>query len=278
MSPAQVIFGRQLRDFLPAPHTRYKPDPGWVRMKNEREKLMAKRALANMERRAVGCKTLPKLAVGKHVMMQNQDGNNPRRWDHTGRVVEVRNNDQYVIKTDGSNRLSLRKRKFLRGITPYEHVMMRPANPARVEEERICEERILSPSRQVPVQVQEERNREERILSPSRQAGPTGAPTAPAPAAPIPAAEPAPAPAPAPAPEPVEGPRYPTRERRAPPRLNISTNKGQSYEEPRVSSVIAQVRSPDKSTGTISCPWSSGRRRGIHNRGAADARTRCRSS
>ena len=110
MSPAQVIFGRQLRDFLPAPHERYKPDPGWVKMKNEREKLMAKRALANTERRAVGCKTLPKLAVGEHVMMQNQDGNNPRRWDHTGRVVEVRGNDQYVIKTDGSNRLSLHNR------------------------------------------------------------------------------------------------------------------------------------------------------------------------
>ena len=265
-SPAQVIFGRQLRDFLPAPHERYKPDPGWVKMKNEREKSMAKRALANMERRARGCKTLPKLAVGKHVMMQNQDGNNPRRWDHTGRVVEVRGNDQYVIKTDGSNRLSLRNRKFLRGITPYEHVMMRPANPASVP-------------------FQEERIREERILSPSRQTEPAGVPTSPAPAAvpvpehaPVPAPEPAPAPAPAPIPEPVEAPRYPTRERRAPPRLNISTNKGQSYEDPRVTSVVAHIRSPDKSTGTISCLWSSGRRRGIHNHDAAGARTRWRSS
>ena len=227
---------------------------------------MAKRALANMERRAVGCKTLPKLAVGEHVMMQNQDGNNPRRWDHTGRVVEVRGNDQYVIKTDGSNRLSLRNRKFLRGITPYEHVMMRPANPASVP-------------------FQEERIREERILSPSRQTEPAGVPTSPAPAAvpvpehaPVPAPEPAPAPAPAPIPEPVEAPRYPTRERRAPPRLNISTNKGQSYEDPRVTSVVAHIRSPDKSTGTISCPWSSGRRRGIHNHDAAGARTRWRSS
>ena len=264
MSPAQVVFGRQLRDFLPAPHTRYKPDPGWVKMKNEREKLMAKRALANMERRAIGCRTLPKLAVGKHVMMQNQDGNNPRSWDHTGRVVEVRDNDQYVIKTDGSNRLSLRNRKFLRGITPYEHVMMRPANPAKVQEERIREERILSPPRQVQVPMQEERDREERILSPSGQ---TEAPV------PARAAEPVPVPAAAPTPEPVEAPRYPTRVRGPPPRLNISTNKGQSYDEPRMNSIVAQVSSPDKSTGTISCPWSSGRRRGIHNGDAAAART-----
>mgnify|MGYP003334138174 CR=1 FL=1 len=33
LSPAQVIFGRNLRDFLPAPQKRYKPQPQWIMIK-----------------------------------------------------------------------------------------------------------------------------------------------------------------------------------------------------------------------------------------------------
>ena len=121
-SPAQVIFGRNLRDFLPAPQSRYKPQPQWIMLQADREKALAKRAALNMERLSTGTKALPPLCVGDSVLVQNQTGNYPSRWDITGVVVEVKDHDQYVIKVDGSGRMTLRNRKFLRKITPYQNI------------------------------------------------------------------------------------------------------------------------------------------------------------
>ena len=50
--------------------------------------------------------------------VQNQTGQHPRKWDKTGRIVEVRQFDQYVVKVDGSGRVTLRNRKFLRRYNP----------------------------------------------------------------------------------------------------------------------------------------------------------------
>ena len=119
LSPAQVIFGRSLRDFLPSPQTRYRPQPEWVMLREDREKALAKRAVSNMEKLDQNCRVLPRLAVGDSVLVQNQVGNHPSRWDITGVIVEVREHDQYVVKVDGSGRMTLRNRKFLKKITPY---------------------------------------------------------------------------------------------------------------------------------------------------------------
>ena len=118
-SPAQVIFGRNLRDFLPSPQTRYKPQPEWIMLREDREKALAKRAVSNMEKLNRNCRVLPKLAVGDSVLVQNQVGNHPSKWDITGVIVEVKEHDQYVVKVDGSGRMTLRNRKFLKKITPY---------------------------------------------------------------------------------------------------------------------------------------------------------------
>ena len=59
------------------------------------------------------------LKVGDTVSIQNQTGPNPNKWDKTGAVVERMMNDQYRIKTNGSGRITLRKRHFLRPFTPY---------------------------------------------------------------------------------------------------------------------------------------------------------------
>ena len=118
-SPAQVIFGRNLRDFLPSPQTRYKPQPEWIMLREDREKALAKRAVSNMEKLNRNCRILPKLAVGDSVLVQNQVGNHPSKWDITGIVVEVKEHDQYIVKVDGSGRMTLRNRKFLKKITPY---------------------------------------------------------------------------------------------------------------------------------------------------------------
>ena len=118
-SPAQVIFGRNLKDFLPAPLKRYQPQPQWVLLREDREKALRKRALRNTESLKIGTKQLEKLEVHDNVQIQNQVGNHPSRWDITGTIVEVRPFDQYIVKVHGSGRLTARNRKFLRKIVPY---------------------------------------------------------------------------------------------------------------------------------------------------------------
>ena len=66
------------------------------------------------------------LRVGDHVRIQNQTGPYPLKWDRTGTIVEVRQYHQYVIKIDGSNRTTLRNRKFLRKFQP-----VRATNPPK---------------------------------------------------------------------------------------------------------------------------------------------------
>merc|ERR1711888_247692 len=59
------------------------------------------------------------LKVGDSVLIKNQEGNYPRRWDKRGQVVEVKSYDQYIIRVDGSRRLTRRNRKFLRKFEQY---------------------------------------------------------------------------------------------------------------------------------------------------------------
>ena len=74
------------------------------------------------ERCSEHTKRLPPLKVGDKVRVQSQTGAHPTKWDKTGTVIEVRQHDQYVVKIDGSGRMSTRNRKFLRKYIP----IMRP--------------------------------------------------------------------------------------------------------------------------------------------------------
>ena len=118
-SPAQVIFGRELRDFLPAPLSRYKPQQQWLLMQEDREKALRKRALRNIENLSSHTRELQPLNVQDTVQVQNQVGFKSSKWDVTGVVVEVKPHDQYLVKVHGSGRLTLRNRRFLKKIVPY---------------------------------------------------------------------------------------------------------------------------------------------------------------
>ena len=58
------------------------------------------------------------LAPGEIVFLQNQQGASSTKWDRSGIVVESLGHDQYRVKIDGSGRLTLRNRRFLRTYTP----------------------------------------------------------------------------------------------------------------------------------------------------------------
>lgn len=118
LSPAMCVFGRPIRDFIPIPPGRYKPHTTWKETLQAREEALRNRHMRMAERLTEHTKRLTPLAVGDHVRIQNQTGPHPLKWDKTGTVVEVRQFDQYVVKVNGSGRVTLRNRKFLRRYVP----------------------------------------------------------------------------------------------------------------------------------------------------------------
>ena len=50
--------------------------------------------------------------MGDHVYIQNLVGNHPKCRERTGVVVEVKQFHQYVVRIDGSGRVTLRKSKL----------------------------------------------------------------------------------------------------------------------------------------------------------------------
>jgi len=123
-SPAQIVFGRRIKCSLPALPTH----AVWRAQRDAREIGMARLKVENLAKlNKRPNKNLAPLAVGQTVNVQNQTGSKPLRWDRTGVVTEVGDHRQYSIRMDGSGRLSLRNRKFLRPTTPLHVDQLRPA-------------------------------------------------------------------------------------------------------------------------------------------------------
>ena len=121
LSPAEVVFGRKLRDTLPYKGLQQGPmifknkdiAQKWRETWDLKEQALKHRYLKNLERLDCSAKLLQPLSVGDRVYIQNQAGRYATKWDKTGQIVETHQNDQYVVKVDGSGRLTLRNRKFL---------------------------------------------------------------------------------------------------------------------------------------------------------------------
>ena len=142
-SPAEVLFGRQIRDFTPVLPGLYKPRDEWRQTMEMRERLLSRRHVKDHERWTEHTRSLPPLKVGDHVFIQNQVGNHPKKWDKSGLIVEVKQHHQYVVKTDGSGIPTLRNRQFLRKFTPYnDHLKAAPTT----EDHHPCNLPTSSPS------------------------------------------------------------------------------------------------------------------------------------
>ena len=126
LSPAQIIFGRPLRDSFTFVNRLEKFSNKAVR-KTWREAWQAKedalqvRFAKNSERLNEHTRELPPLKVGDRCLIQNQAGNQPKRWDRSGIVTEVLPFDSYKVKIDGSWRVTQRNRRFLKAYTPQCH-------------------------------------------------------------------------------------------------------------------------------------------------------------
>ena len=120
LSPAMCVFGHPIRDFVPILPGKYRPHTTWQETLTAREEALRNRHMREAEYLSEHTKRLPPLSVGDYVRLQNQVGLHPLKWDKTGRVIEVRQFDQYVVRVDGSGRVTLRNRKYLRQYTPVQ--------------------------------------------------------------------------------------------------------------------------------------------------------------
>ena len=119
LSPAQVIFGKAIREFFPIKEGNLRLHPEWRITMEQRERALARRHAKREKDLQEHTKILKPLRVGQVVMVQNQVGNSPTRWDKSGIVVELLDFDRYKIKLDGSGRISIRNRRFLKPIKPF---------------------------------------------------------------------------------------------------------------------------------------------------------------
>ena len=123
ISPAQIIFGRPLRDTLSFVNRLEKfsnPNvrPLWRQAWAAKEEALRSRISRTTESLKEHSRPLRPLVLGERVFLQNQQGTSPNKWDRSGIVVESPGHDQYRVKIDGSGRLTLRNRRFLRAYTP----------------------------------------------------------------------------------------------------------------------------------------------------------------
>ena len=125
LSPAQILFGKPLRDALPYIDRKVMlfnnplVNPQWKDAWNLKEGAMKVRYVKTMENLSEHAHALKPLRHGDHVFIQNQTGRFPKKWDKSGLVVETKENDQYVVTVAGTGRLTLRNRRFLRRYTPH---------------------------------------------------------------------------------------------------------------------------------------------------------------
>ena len=113
LSPAQLLLHRHLRDSIPQKRALYKPHAEWIQAAEVREQLLSKRNEKLAEQYNQHTRNLLPLTIGDSITVQN---NVTRRWDLTGKIVECLPGRQYTIRIDGSGRITLRNRRFLRKI------------------------------------------------------------------------------------------------------------------------------------------------------------------
>ena len=134
LSPAQIIFGRSLRDGIPQLdkskmiHDNKQVCSEWRESWAAKEAALRSRLLKNCEKLEANSKNLPPLREGDTVLIQNQ-GSSPRRptkWDRQGKIVATGEHDQYLVRVNGSGRVTLRNQRFLRRFEEAGAVVTQP--------------------------------------------------------------------------------------------------------------------------------------------------------
>ena len=132
VSPAEIVFGRPLRDnlqftdYLNGKHYSQRWRDAW----STKEEALRARFINSCEKLNQHARYLPPMNPGDKCFVQNQAGPYAKKWHHTGTVAEVLPHDKYAIKMDGSGRVTHRNRRFIRKFTPASMTMQNsPSSP-----------------------------------------------------------------------------------------------------------------------------------------------------
>ena len=127
VSPAEIVFGRALRDNLQ--FTDYLDrncySKRWQEAWAAKEEALRTRFIRNSENMNQHARCLQPLAPGDKCFLQNQTGQFAKKWYNTGVVVEALPYDKYAVILDGSGRVTYRNRRFLKKYTPASLVIRR---------------------------------------------------------------------------------------------------------------------------------------------------------
>ena len=123
ISPAEIVFGRPIRDAFSFVNRCSKfsnplVHPEWRKAWSLKEKAMRCRMTRTCEKLNEHTRKLQPLQVSDHVFIQNQHGAHPSKWDKSGKIIDVKPHNQYLVKVNGSGRVTVRNRRFLRKFTP----------------------------------------------------------------------------------------------------------------------------------------------------------------
>ena len=107
-SPAEIVYGHPARSRVPAHWKSFAKE--WLTSMNDFDRKSAEHRAKAMEKYDLSSKTLPPLAIGDHVLIQDQHN---KRWDKTGVITRMGCSRDYEIRMP-SGRLVWRNRRFLR--------------------------------------------------------------------------------------------------------------------------------------------------------------------
>ena len=115
LSPSEIVFGRLIRDHLPQVDEIRRE---WKDINQTREREFARRTLQNSSfYNKSSAREKKPLSVGESVAVQDSI-HGKKRWQQTGVVVEGEPSiRQYLVRVDGSNRITRRNQCHLRPIS-----------------------------------------------------------------------------------------------------------------------------------------------------------------
>ena len=120
VSPAEIVFGRTLRDNLSFSEylNRSKYSKNWQDAWVAKEEALRARFIRTSEVINRHARPLPPLLPGHKCFIQNQTGPHANKWHNTGTVMECLPHNKYAVRVDGSGRVTVRNRRFLKRYSP----------------------------------------------------------------------------------------------------------------------------------------------------------------
>ena len=113
LSPAQILFHRNLRDGIPVDPMKLRPHKKWVIAARAREDAFRSRNSELTRRYNRGTHSHQPIPTGTTVLIQDVGGTARGRWSRSGTVVDHIDR-KYLIRMNGSGRIVSRNRRFIK--------------------------------------------------------------------------------------------------------------------------------------------------------------------